>query len=159
MKRNAEVPVGHIRRGSSHPEKFKLQSLLGEMLRGRRIASDDELTEVSDKCIAHEFQSIGYSRWEVKDAMEEAKKKVEENYSGQFVKINEDGHRRYFSYGGGLVYNKKYLYGDVLLNYIERIKPCGEPGMVLLPDVKIKNLAFTKRRYLELQSQNKKSKS
>ena len=36
MKRSAEVPVGHVRRGSSHPERYKLQSLLGEMLRGRR---------------------------------------------------------------------------------------------------------------------------
>jgi hypothetical protein len=57
------------------------------------------------------------------------------------------------------VYNKKYQYGEVLLNFIERIKPSGEPGMMLLPDVKIKNLAFTKRRYLEMQKQNKKSKS
>ena len=52
MKKNADAPVGHVRRGSSHPEKYKLQSLLGEMLRGRRIASDDEMIEISDKCIA-----------------------------------------------------------------------------------------------------------
>jgi hypothetical protein len=111
MRRNGEVPVGHVRRGSSHPEKYKLQSLLGEMLRGRRIASDEEMIELSDRCIAHEFQSIGYSRWEVQDAMEEAKNKVEDNYSGHFVKINEDGVKKYFSYGGGVVYNKNYGYG------------------------------------------------
>ena len=129
MKRSGEVPVGHVRRESCHPEKYKLQSLLGEMLRGRRIASDEELIEISDKCIAHEFQSIGYSRREVQDAMEEAKKKVEENYSGQFVKINEDEGRRYFSYGGGIVYNKNYKYGEVFMSYIETIKPRGEPGI------------------------------
>ena len=151
------MPVGHIRKGSSHPEKYKLQSLLGEMLRGRRIASDEELIGLSDKCTAYEFQSIGYSRWEVNDAMEEAKKKLEENYSGQFVnKINEDGGRRYFSYGGGLVYNKNYRYGDIAMNFIESIKPHGEPGIILLPDIKIKRLAFTKRRYLERQEDDKK---
>ena len=75
MRKNAEVPVGHVRRGSSHPEKYKLQSLLVEMLRGRRIASDEVMVELSDKCIAYEFQSIGYSKWEVQHAMEEAKKR------------------------------------------------------------------------------------
>ena len=156
MRRSAEVPVGHVRRGSSHPENYKLQSLLGEMLRGRRIASDEELMELSDRCIAHEFQSIGYSRRELQHAMEEAKKKVEENYSGQFVKINEDGERRYYSYGGGMVYNKNYRYGEVLMKYIENIKPCGEPGIILLPDVKIKRLAFTKKRYIDRQEEDKK---
>ena len=42
MKREGDVPV---RKGSSHPERYKLQSLLGEMLRGRRIASDEGLIE------------------------------------------------------------------------------------------------------------------
>ena len=156
MRRSAEAPVGHVRRGSSHPEKYKLQSLLGEMLRGRRIASDQGMIELSDKCIGHEFQSIGYSRWEVLDAMEDAKKKFEENYSGQFVKINENGERRYYCYGGGMIYNKNYRYGEVFLNYIEKIKPAGEPGITFLPDAKIKKLAYTKKRYLERQENDKK---
>ena len=160
MKRNGDVPVGHVRKGSSHPEKYKLQSLLGEMLRGRRIASDEQLIDLSDRCIALEFQSIGYSRWEVEDAMRDAKKKVEEKYSGQFVKINEDGLRRYFSYGGGLVWNKNYRYGEIVTSFIENIKPDGEPGLLLLPDLKIKRLAFTRKRYLERQhADKKKSKS
>ena len=156
MKREAEVPVGHVKRGSSHPEKYKLQSLLGEMLRGRRIASDLDLIELSDKCIAHEFESIGYSRWEVQNAMEEAKKKVKEKYSSMFVKIPTDDDTRFFRYGGGIIYNKNYKYGEVFMNYINNIKPQGEPGITFLPDVKIKRLAFTKRRYLAMQEADKK---
>ena len=161
MKRRSGVPIGHVRKQSTHPEKYKLQSLMGEMLRGRRIASDKELVEASDKCTGYEFQSIGYSRREVQQAMEEARKKFDENYSGMFVKFpDEDGERRYFSYGGGLVHNKNYRYGEILVNYIENIKPAGEPGLVLLPDVKIKSLAYTKKRYLERQEEDlKKSKS
>ena len=132
MKKDGDVPVGHIRRESSHPEKYKLQSLLGEMLRGSRLASDEELITLSDKCIAHEFQSIGYSRREVDEAMENAKKKVDENYSPMFVKMNDDEGRRYFSYGLWLwlwlwlVYNKNYQYGEVVMNFIDRIKPHGD---------------------------------
>ena len=39
------------------------------------------MVDLSDQCIGHEFQSIGYSRREVEDAMKEAQKKVDENYS------------------------------------------------------------------------------
>ena len=85
MTRRGGVPIGHVRKGSTHPEKYKLQSLLGEMLRGRRIASDEELIKKSDKCIGFEFESIGYSRRDVEQAMEEAKKKFEEKYSGMFA--------------------------------------------------------------------------
>ena len=152
LKKNADVPVGNIRRGSSHPDKYKMQSLLGEMLRGRRITSDEALIELGDKCLAFEFQSIGYSRWEVNDDMEKAKKRVEENDSQMFVKMPpEDDERRYFKYGGGIKYNKNYGYAEVVLNYIDRIKPAEEPGIILLPDVKMKRLAFTKKRYLERQ--------
>ena len=161
MKKNADAPVGHVRRGSSHPEKYKLQSLLGEMLRGRRIASDDEMIEISDKCIAQEFQSIGYSRWEVLDAMEKAKTRVKDKFSRQFVKIPEDDgdERRYFKYGGGIIFNKNYSYGEVFMNYIDNIKPHDEPGIIFLPDMKVKRLAFTKKRYLARQEVDLKKKT
>ena len=158
VKREGGVPVGHVRRGSSHPEKYKLQSLLGEMLRCRRIASDQELIEHSDECIGVEFESIGYSRWEVNDAMVESRRKVEQKYSPTFVKIPEDDgeSRKFFRYGGGLVHNKNYRYGEVLMNFVDNIKPDGEPGLVLLPDIKIKNLAYTKKRYLKRQEEDNK---
>ena len=35
MKRNYKVPFGHVKKESDHPDKYKLQSLLGEMLRNR----------------------------------------------------------------------------------------------------------------------------
>ena len=158
MKREGGVPVGHVRKGSSHPEKYKLQSLLGEMLRARRISSDQELIEHSDECIGVEFESIGYSRREVEDAMEQARGKVDNKYSPTFVKIPDDDDcgRRFFRYGGGLVHNKNYRYGEVLLNFINNVKPQGDPGLVLLPDLKIKNLAYTKKRYLRRQDEETK---
>ena len=44
------------------------------------------------------------------------------DYSGMYVKMNEDCERRYFSYGGGLEYNKNYKYGEIVMNFIENIK-------------------------------------
>jgi hypothetical protein len=37
VKRKHTSPFGHVKNGSYHPEKFKMQSLLGEMLRNRRL--------------------------------------------------------------------------------------------------------------------------
>ena len=62
MKRNYKVPFGHVKKESDHPDKYKLQSLLGEMLRNRRIASDPEIVEVVDNCIIGDFRIIGYNR-------------------------------------------------------------------------------------------------
>ena len=42
------------------------------------------------------------------------------------------------------------------MNFIDRIKPEGEPGIILLPDMKLKNLAYTKKRYLKRQEEDKK---
>ena len=81
---------------------------------------------------------------------EEAKRKFEEKYSAMFVRFPEEEGRKYFSYGGGLIHNKNYRYGEVVMNFIDRIKPVEEPGIVLLPDLKLKNLAYTKKRYMKM---------
>ena len=64
--------------------------------------------------------------------------------------------RKFFRYDGGLLHNKNYRYGEVLMNFVDNIKPDGEPGLVLLPDIKIKNLAYTKKRYLKRQEEDNK---
>ena len=151
MKRKQNIPIGHVKKGSGHPDKYKLQSLLGEMLRSRRIASDDEIVKVSDECISLEFQSIGYARQEVEDAMSKAKDKIENGYSGEYVKIDEGEVHTKKKYGGSLVYNRNYMYNSVLTRFINDCKPQDVAGISTVPDVKIKNLAYTRKRYLERQ--------
>ena len=125
-------------------------SLLGELLRNRRIASDEEIIEVCDECTALEFQSIGYSRREVMKAMQEAKNKITTNYSGMFVKFDEEEEVN-FSYGGSLEYNGLYRYQEVLAGFINFCKPSGAPNLLLVPGKKLKNLAYTKSQYLKRQ--------
>ena len=45
------------------------------------------------------------------------------------------------------------------MNYIDNIKPYGEPGIILLPDIKMKRLAFNKKRYLDRQEDKKRFKN
>ena len=55
--------------------------------------------------------------------MKEAKKKFDDKYRDMFVKFPEEEARRYFSYGGGLIDNKNYSNGEVLMNLIDIVKP------------------------------------
>ena len=93
--------------------------------------------------------------------MVKAKTRVEDKYSQMFVKIPEDDDdgRRYYKQGGGIIYNKNYSYGEVFMNYIRNIKPSDEPGVIFLPDMKVKRLAFTKKRYLARQEVDLKKKT
>ena len=113
VKRNQTVPFGHVKKKSDHPDIYKMGSLLGEMLRNRRIASDEEIIEKCDECTALEFQSIGYCWREVMRAMQEAKNKIATDYSTMFVKIPDDEEVN-FTYGGSLEYNGLYQYHGVL---------------------------------------------
>ena len=151
MKRNFSVPFGHVKKLSDHPEQFKLKSLLGEMLRGRRISSDEEIIQATDKCIKEDFISIGYSRRRVDEEMEECLRRIDEDYSKQYVKYNETGLSRRFQYWGGVVYNGNYEYNNMVDKFIKTIKPVWAPQLVKLPGKKIKNIVYTKKRYLKRQ--------
>ena len=154
MKRKNNVPFGHVKNGSDHPEKFKMQSLLGEMLRNRRLGSDAEVVEKIDNCIYEDFGSIGYDKGQVKERMNVAKERIKSSYSNVFVKIGGEIDARKFSYSGGIEYNSNYDYQGILSDFIRNCEPeCGSK-LTLLPGTKLKNIAYTKRRYLERQQED-----
>ena len=154
MKRNFSVPFGHVKQLSDHPEKLKMKSLMGEMLRGRRISSDDEIIQATDKCIKEDFVSIGYSRRRVNSEMEECLKRIEKDYSKQFVKYDETGLVRRYQYWGGVIYNGNYKYNSLIDKFIKAVKPVWAPQLVQIPGKKIKNIAYTKKRYLKRQRED-----
>ena len=160
VKRKHTSPFGHVKNGSDHPEKFKMQSLLGEMLRNRRLGSDAEVVEKIDDCIYKDFESIGYDKGLVMERMQVAKERIKTSYSNVFVKIGGEIDARKFSYGGGIEYNSNYDYQGILSDFIRNCEPeCGSK-LTFLPGTKLKNIAYTKRRYLERQQKeinNKKN--
>ena len=153
MKRNSKVPFGHIKKKSDHPEKYKLKSLLGELLRNRRIASDEGIVEVIDICIVEDFISIGYTRRIVEEELQTCMEKIETNYSSEFVKKALDNERK-IQFGGSVVYNGDYEYNRVLEGFIRMTKPENAPHIVSRPGNKLKSIAYSKRRYLKRQQED-----
>ena len=154
VKRNFSFPFGHVQKDSDHPRMYKLCGLLGEMLRGRRISSDEEIYRKSDECTALEFQSIGYSRREVMEAMKLAGDKIENNYSQMFVKKEDEDRNNFVYYGGSMVYNGTYKYQEVVENFLKYCKPVWAPKILMVPGQKLKGLAYTKKQYLKRQNED-----
>ena len=159
IKRNFSVPFGHVQRNSDHPNMYKLGSLLGEMLRSRRISSDEEIYSKSDECTALEFNSIGYSRRQVEEAMQQAGENIGKNYSQVFVKKDDEDEDHCVYYGGSMIYNGCYKYQEVVESFLKYCKPVWAPKILMVPGQKLKGLAYTKNQYLKRQNEDKRGGS
>ena len=109
-----------------------------------------------DKSIFKNFVSIGYSWQQVKAEMELAQEKIEFKYSSMFVKIDEDDVKRK-QYKGSIVYNSSYRYNEVLESFLNNIKPAEVLNITMVPGPKLKNIIFTKGRYLKRQNKDLES--
>ena len=130
-----------------------MKSLLGELLRNRRIASDEGIVEVIDICIVEDFISIGYTRRIVEEELQTCMEKIETNYSSEFVKKALDNERK-IQFGGSVVYNGDYEYNRVLEGFIRMTKQENAPHIVSRPGNKLKSIAYSKRRYLKRQQED-----
>ena len=155
MKRNYKVPFGHVKKESDHPSKYKLQSLLGEMLRNRRTASDPEIVEAIDNCIISDFKTIGYNRREIDVEYKKSQDKICSKYNTLFVKYEDEVRMSKHGYGGSIIYAGSYIYHEVLFDFISRCQSSSggilDLRIVTVPGNKLKGIAYTKKRYLKRQ--------
>ena len=154
LSRKVGAPFGHVRKDSDHPIMYKLQSMLGEMLRNRRLGSDMEIVKVVDDSILEGFMSIGYSRVEVLENMVECKKLICEGYSNMYVKLDKEVTEREISFGGVVEYNGLYNFDYVVKRYLASNDVLKRSVILSVPGRKLKNIVFTRKRYLKRQRLN-----
>ena len=145
------APVGHVKAKSNHPKKYKLQGMMTELLRNRRISSDEQIIAYIDEYIKRIFMSIGYSGLEVEDKMKKFIDKINSNYTDYMTKLNNDVEKEKYVYGGGIEFSKMNKCYDWACELLSVVKLKGEPVLVQLPGRKLKNIVYTKRRYLRRQ--------
>ena len=84
-----------------------LKSIIGgEILRHRRLCSNDELAEVNDECIIQELISRGYQEQFVRKAVQKRKSQIEEIYDSEYRL------KQLRNPPVGLVYGAKTLYDE-----------------------------------------------
>ena len=150
VKQVSGALYGHVRRESNDPPIYRMQSMFGEMLRNRRLASDDGIIATIDNSILELFVSIGYKKEKLILEMQKAITKIARCYSATYVKMSDIGesNRKRKRYGGGIQYDSTYAYATYVMEFIEKIKSFDEPNLILLPGKKLRNIAYTKKRYL-----------
>ena len=158
VKKNFKVPFGHVKKHSDHPKTYKMQSMLGELLRCRRICSDDEVIKNVDECIKKEFESIGYCKLEVLETYKKAIERIETGYSRMYVKIPEELEDKKIRYGGSIVYNSNYNYDEILTRFIRSCGPAVKSRIVKVPGNKVKSIAYSKNNYIRRQKDDVKNK-
>ena len=152
MQHKQNKPFGHVKAKSNHPNCYKLQSLMGELLRNRRISSDNEVISIMDDVINRRFVSIGYSSGLVFLKTQELKRKIKAGYTEHYTRREYDCEiEKRFKYGGAIDYSQVYGYSRGAYEFIRRMKLKGEPSLLIRPCTKLKNLIYTKRRYLKRQ--------
>ena len=145
------APVGHVKAKSNHPKKYKLQSMMGELLRNRRISSDEEIINQIDEHIQAMFVSIGYSRLQMYSRMKKYTDKIISNYTDYMTKMNDEVEEKKYMYGGGIEYTNMFDCYNWACEIIGATKLKGEPMLVQVPGRRLKNKVYTKRRYLRRQ--------
>ena len=158
VKKNFKVPFGHVKKHSDHPKTYKMQSMLGELLRCRRICSDDEVIKNVDDCIKKEFESIGYCKLEVIETYKKAIERIETGYSRMYVKIPEELEDKKIRYGGSIVFNSNYNYDEILTRFIRSCGPAVKSRIVKVPGNKVKSIAYSKNNYIRRQKDDVKNK-
>ena len=99
------------------------------------------------------FVSIGYTHGKVDETMLKYIKKIMVNYTDSFTKNNSDEgpESRKVVYGGSIVHSRANMVSNWVCEMISDLRNRGEPSLNMVPGRKLKNVIYTKRRYLRRQ--------
>ena len=137
---------------SNHPKQYKLGGMIGELLRNRRICSDRKIIAIMDDIVIKKFKSIGYDWHIVESRVGDLKRKIISRYTEHFTRLDSESQiERRYKYGGAIEFSQVYLFTSTASEFISRFRLQGEPRLLLRPGTKLKNLIYTKRRYLMRQ--------
>ena len=106
VKRKDNYPVTFCHATSNMSASIVKSIIGGEILRHRRLCSNDELAEVNDECIIQELISRGYQEQFVRKAVQKRKSQIEEIYDSEYRL------KQLRNPPVGLVYGAKTLYDE-----------------------------------------------
>ena len=137
-KQNA--PLGHVKAMSNHPKHYKLEGMIGELLRNRRICSDRKIIAIMDDVVIKKFKFIGYDWHIVESRFGDLKRKIIARYTEHCTRLDlESQIERLNKYGGAVEFSQVYLFASTATGFISRMRLEGEPKLLLRPGTKLKN--------------------
>ena len=151
VRRNFTVPPLFTPKLSSVPEGYKWSALKCELLRHRRICSDEKFIEVNDGCLVEEYHKLGYDRDEVLKIKRRSLAEYGRRYDEKYKLKTERKIPDTVLCGTKTVY-EGFHNTHVILKELIKSGSVGVPKLPLMvPGTKLKSYLFTKRRYLAKQ--------
>ena len=159
IRRNFNVPPLFVPKLSGVPEQIKWSAFKSELLRHRRICSEETFIEVNDKCLEQEYEKLGYKKTDIKrikkNELSKYKSKYDENYRTRVEKEIPSS----VLCGAKTVFDGFHKTHEVLKDLIKTSNQSQLKLPITVPGGKLKGYLFTKRSYLRKQKEFIRRKS
>ena len=159
IRRNFNVPPLFVPKLSGVPEQIKWSAFKSELLRHRRICSEETFIEVNDKCLEQEYEKLGYKKTDIKrikkNELSKYKSKYDENYRTRVEKEIPSS----VLCGAKTVFDGFHKTHEVLKELIKTSNQSQLKLPITVPGGKLKGYLFTKRSYLRKQKEFIRRKS
>ena len=150
VKRKMDNPISIIHKKSEVPIKMKSSVVKSELLRYRRLCSDDKIVRLNEQCLSRELKKVGYSEKGVQNMIRDAQKNIKENFDKIFEKRTKDSNKkRKIVYGSkvtfeGLIRSHSIVIEIIRASLVEQVM-----GPSVIPAMKLKGILITRKKYLQ----------
>ena len=148
VRRNYSAPINLVPSNSNCPASNKYSIILSEMIRYRRLCSNQHFVSVNEKQLFTELIKAGYKMADLKKQFEKSREHIKINYTEDTIEKRNQKEDFDDNFCGKIIfdqYSGSHKLLKTLLSGTEkcRIKP------VLVPSFKIKTYLISRRKHLK----------
>ena len=125
IKRKGLYPITFSHASSNMSSSVVKSIVNGEILRHRRICSNETLAQTNDECITKELMSRGYKETFVRDKITERIRQIEKMYDNQLQSVGDRILPEGLVYGTKTIYDEEWFTHHKLMLILKNALPKG----------------------------------
>ena len=158
IRRKGSVPVTFQHAESNSSYKSVAGVVSGEILRHRRICSNEDLIKTNDKCLEMELISRGYSKSLISKLIENRKNDISRDFSEEYIRIKPVSTPKGLVFGATTVYDSVWETHKIMKYFIKGLLQVDARLPSVTSGPKLRSMYYTKKRYLKMAHKYLKSK-
>ena len=149
VRRNYRAPVNLVPKVSNCPDSNKYSIILSEMLRYRRLCSNQKLVDMNEKQLFTELYKAGYSTTEMKILSKKNRKLIKENFTDDYFTKKLSSNMNIEESVYSKVTFDKLSSGQNIINQLVKGGGRSKIKTVIVPSLKIKTFLISRKRHLK----------
>ena len=149
VRRNYTAPVNLVPKVSNCPDSNKYSILLSEMLRYRRLCSNQKLVDMNEKQLFTELYKAGYCTKEIKILSKKNRKLIKENFTDDYFTKKLSNNKNIEESVYSKVTFDKLSSGQNIINQLVKGGGRSKIKTVIVPSLKIKTFLISRKRHLK----------